>query len=155
MAMPQIAWPEPDSISCGTPLSADQLNATASVPGNFAYSHSAGELLAAGTHTLEVTFTPKDSANYATAQASVSITIAKAKPAIAWPTPDPITYGTRLGAAQLSATASVPGKFIYNPGPAPCSRLVSIRPRSPSLRTIQPTTPLPTAVSLTVVKAEP
>ncbi|MGP8271598.1 MAG: CpaE family protein [Terracidiphilus sp.] len=156
MAMPQIAWPEPDSISCGTPLSADQLNATASVPGNFAYSHSAGDLLAAGTHTLEVTFTPKDSANYATAQASVSITIAKAKPAIAWPTPDPITYGTRLGAAQLSATASVPGKFIYNPG---LGAVLAAGEHTPSV-TFTPDdtanyTTARTAVSLTVVKAEP
>ncbi len=152
----QIAWPEPDPISCGTPLSAAQLNATASVPGKFVYSHSAGDLLPAGTHTLSVTFTPKDSANYATAQASVSITVAKAKPAIAWPTPDPIIYGTRLGAAQLSATASVPGKFIYNPG---LGAVLAAGEHTPSV-TFTPDdtanyTTARTAVSLTVVKAEP
>ena len=109
-----------------------------------------------GNHTLEVTFTPKDSANYATAQASVSITVAKAKPAIAWPTPDPIIYGTRLGAAQLSATASVPGKFIYNPG---LGAVLAAGEHTPSV-TFTPDdsanyTTARTAVSLTVVKAEP
>ena len=156
MAMPEIAWPEPDSISCGTPLSDVQLNATASVPGKFAYSHSPGDLLAAGTHSLAVTFTPKDSANYAAAQASVSITVAKAKPVIAWPTPDPITYGTRLSAAQLRATASVPGKFIYNPGLGAVlaagehTPLVNFTPNDTANYTTART-----AVLLTVVKADP
>ncbi len=156
MATPEIAWPEPDPIPCGTPLSGIQLNATASVAGKFAYSHSAGELLAAGTHSLAVTFTPKDSANYAAAQASVSITVTKAKPVIAWPTPDPITYGTRLSAAQLSATASVPGKFIYNPG---LGSVLAAGEHTPSVNftpddTANYTTAR-TAVLLTVVKADP
>lgn len=155
MAVPDIAWPEPDPISCGTPLSDVQLNATASVAGRLAYSHSAGDLLAAGMHTLSVTFTPKDSANYTAAQASVSITVAKAKPSIAWPTPDPITYGTRLSADQLSATASVPGKFIYNPG---LGAVLAGGEHTPSV-TFTPDdtanyTTARTAVSLTVIKAE-
>lgn len=36
-------------------------------------------------------------------------------PAITWPPPADIVYGTALGAAQLNATASVPGSFTYNP----------------------------------------
>lgn len=36
-------------------------------------------------------------------------------PAITWPTPADIVYGTALGVAQLNATASVPGSFTYNP----------------------------------------
>jgi hypothetical protein len=103
-----------------------------------------------------VTFTPKDIANYAAAQAAVSITIVKAKPAIAWPTPDPITYGTKLSAAQLSATASVPGKFIYNPG---VGAVLAAGEHTPSV-TFTPEdsanyTTARTAVTLIVEKAEP
>ena len=36
-------------------------------------------------------------------------------PVITWPTPVPITYGTALNAAQLNATANVPGTFTYSP----------------------------------------
>ena len=156
MTTPAIAWPVPDPIPCGTALSAAQLNATASVPGTFVYTPAADELLPAGMHTLSVTFTPKDSANYAIAQASVTITVSKAKPGIAWPTPDPIIYGTRLSAAQLSAKASVPGKFIYNPG---LGAVLAAGEHTPSV-TFTPDdsanyTTARSAVSLIVVQAEP
>jgi hypothetical protein len=36
-------------------------------------------------------------------------------PVIAWQTPNPITYGTPLSGAQLSATADVAGTFVYTP----------------------------------------
>lgn len=32
-----------------------------------------------------------------------------------WATPAPITYGTKVSAAQLDASASVPGTFSYYP----------------------------------------
>jgi Flp pilus assembly CpaE family ATPase len=114
-AIPTITWPTPAGISYGTALSATQLNAKASVPGSFVYAPAAGEVLAAGTHTLSVTFTPKDTADEATAQASVSLTVAKATPIITWQSPAAISYGTMLGAAQLNASALVPGTFIYTP----------------------------------------
>ncbi|MGA3263482.1 MAG: hypothetical protein ABSC47_05495 [Terracidiphilus sp.] len=112
---PTIKWPAPAAISCGTALSSTQLNATASVPGTFVYTPGAGSVLPAGTHTLSVTFTPTNDTNYTTAQATVSVTVAKATPAITWPEPDPITCGTALSAAQLNASASVPGTFVYTP----------------------------------------
>jgi Flp pilus assembly CpaE family ATPase len=114
-AMPVINWPTPAPISYGTMLSATQLNATASVPGSFVYTPAAGEMLAAGTHTLSVTFTPKDSADDAPAQATVQLTVTKATPIITWPTPAAISYGTPLSAAQLNATALIPGTFVYTP----------------------------------------
>ena len=73
-------------------------------------------MLPPGMHTLSVTFIPADSANYATAQATVALTVAKAASAIQWPTPDPITYGTQLSDTQLCAAAPVPGTFEYSPG---------------------------------------
>jgi len=113
---PVIEWPAPDPITYGTALSATQLNAIASIPGTFDYSPAAGEVLSAGTHTVTVTFNPADNTKYATVQATVSVIVAKAKPTIAWPTPDPITYGTVLSDMHLNATASVPGTFDYTPG---------------------------------------
>jgi Flp pilus assembly CpaE family ATPase len=115
-ATPIITWRKPSAIAYGTALSAAQLNATASVPGKFVYIPPVGAVLAAGTHTPSVTFTPTDSSDYATVQAAVSLTVTKAASSINWPTPAAITYGTALGAAQLNATASVPGKFVYTPG---------------------------------------
>jgi hypothetical protein len=47
---PTITWNTPASITYGTALSSTQLNATASVPGTFAYSPAAGSIL--GTDLL-------------------------------------------------------------------------------------------------------
>jgi MinD-like ATPase involved in chromosome partitioning or flagellar assembly len=114
-AMPAITWPEPAAISYGTALSSTQLNATAPVRGSFVYTPAAGEVLAAGTHTLSVTFTPKNTENEATMQATVKLTVAKATPIITWPAPAAIAYGSLLSAVQLNATALVPGTFVYTP----------------------------------------
>ena len=113
---PVITWPTPAPIAYGTVLGAAELNARASVPGRFAYTPAAGEMLAAGTHAISVTFAPADAAGYTTAQAAVTLTVTKATPAIAWPTPAPIVYGGAINSIQLNATASVPGKFVFTPG---------------------------------------
>jgi RHS repeat-associated protein len=42
-------------------------------------------------------------------------TVSPGTPAITWPTPADIPFGTALGATQLDATASVPGTFVYTP----------------------------------------
>ena len=72
-------------------------------------------LHAGTTQTLSVSFTPTDAANYTSATATVSINVLKATPVITWTTPGDITYGAALGAAQLNATANVPGTFVYTP----------------------------------------
>src|SRR5690606_30817988 len=41
--------------------------------------------------------------------------ITKAKPAVTWATPDPITYGAALDDTQLNAEADVAGLFTYTP----------------------------------------
>ena len=114
-ATPAIKWPTPDPITYGTPLSLMQLNASASVHGNFFYVPALGAVLSAGNHTPSVIFTPTNSADYTSAQGFISLTVIKAKPTIEWPSPEPIPYGRAIGAAQLSATASVPGTFAYSP----------------------------------------
>ena len=55
-------------------------------------------------------------ASYAAATpVTKSIAVSKAVPTLAWPAPAPITYGTKLGGAQLDATASAAGKLAYSP----------------------------------------
>jgi hypothetical protein len=112
---PTISWPTPAKVVYGNGLSETQLNASAPVPGKFEYSPAAGEMLPPGMHTLSLTFTPADTANYAPAHATVSLSVAKAKSAIHWPAPAPVVYGTQLSNAQLCARASVPGSFEYKP----------------------------------------
>jgi hypothetical protein len=114
-ATPTITWATPKAITYGTPLSAIQLNATASVAGSFTYLPAAGTVLTAGSQTLTVTFAPTDSTDYTPASASVTLTVNKATPTITWATPAAITYGTALSATQLDAKASVPGTFFYSP----------------------------------------
>src|SRR6266404_5879714 len=75
-ATPMITWANPADITYGTPLSATQLNATASVPGNFVYTPATGTVLNAGTgQTLHVSFTPTDTTSYTTASKDVTINV--------------------------------------------------------------------------------
>ena len=114
-ATPAVAWATPAAITYGTPLSSAQLNATASVPGTFDYAPAPGTVLTAGTHVLQVTFTPADGNDFTTATADVTLTVQKATPILQWPRPADIVYGTALSPAQLNATSSVDGSFVYTP----------------------------------------
>lgn len=77
-AKPVIAWAVPASIVYGTKLGAAQLDAESAVPGKFVYSPAAGTVLAAGTTTLSVSFTPASIASYLSVNAKVTITVTKA-----------------------------------------------------------------------------
>lgn len=114
---PAIAWYSPASIVYGTPLGPDQLDASANVPGVMTYSPAPGTILGAGAHTLTVTFTPEDTADYTSASAQVVLQVSKAVPAVSWPTPAPIPDGTPLNNAQLNGAANVPGTFSYSSYP--------------------------------------
>jgi sugar lactone lactonase YvrE len=114
-ATPIITWATPAAITYGTDLSATQLDATASTAGTFVYTPATGAALTAGSQTLNVTFTPTDAADFTTATGSVTLIVNQAVPVITWATPAAITYPTPLSAAQLNATASVPGTFVYSP----------------------------------------
>lgn len=155
-ATPVIAWPAPAQIAYGTALGSDQLNAVASIPGSFQYQPGTGEVLVPGIQTLSAAFTPEDKANYKSAVASVSVTVNLVTPAISWPVPADVVYGTALSIAQLNATSPVPGSFSYRPRlgevlPAGQHRLsVSFKPKDTvAYRTAG------AAVSLVVNKATP
>lgn len=114
-ATPTITWIAPAAITYGTPLSATQLNAGSTVAGTFSYSPAAGTVLSAGSQTLSVTFTPTDLTDYVASTATVSLTVNKAALTISWATPAAIPYGTALSGAQLDASSSVAGTFVYSP----------------------------------------
>lgn len=67
----------------------------------------------AGTHEFTVTAT--DTLGN-TSSTSVTYVVAKAVPTLTWSAPAAIPFGTPLGAAELNATASLPGTFVYAPG---------------------------------------
>jgi hypothetical protein len=74
-----LTWNPPAAIVYGTPLGAVQLNASASVPGTFAYSPAAGTVLSAGAgQALTAIFTPADGVNYTGASVASSIAVAAA-----------------------------------------------------------------------------
>jgi hypothetical protein len=74
-ATPAIVWPTPADITNGTALSATQLDASSAVAGTFVYTPAAGTVLATGTQTLSVTFTPTDATDYTTAVATVQLNV--------------------------------------------------------------------------------
>src|SRR5262249_3396604 len=77
-ATPTITWANPADITYGTPLSATQLDATASVAGSFQYTPGLGTVLHVGaSQTLSVKFTPNDTTDYTTASKSVKINVSK------------------------------------------------------------------------------
>ncbi len=82
---PVVTWSVPSSIVSGTALGGTQLNAIANVPGTFIYSPSAGTVLSTGAQTLNVTFTPTDTADYVSASASVSLSVNAAVPVMSGP----------------------------------------------------------------------
>jgi hypothetical protein len=125
VSTPTIAWTTPAAITYGAPLTATQLDATATfngttVPGTFVYTPAAGAVLGAGNQTLSVTFTPTNTATYSSATGTVVLAVNQATPVITWGTPSAITYGTPLSGSQLNAAAnfngsSVAGTFVYTP----------------------------------------
>jgi hypothetical protein len=115
-ATPVITWPTPAAIAHGTAISSAQFNASASVPGTFAYSPVPGTVPAIGSTVLTATFTPADTTDYATATLSVTLQVDPPL-ALSWPTPAAIAYGTPLSPVQLDATANAAGVFSYTPAP--------------------------------------
>lgn len=51
----------------------------------------------------------------ATNSATAALVVAKAATTVTWSNPAPVVYGTALGVAQLNASASQPGSFVYSP----------------------------------------
>ena len=107
--------PTASAITYGQTLAAATLTGGAgSVAGSFTFT-APSTAPGAGTAAQGVTFTPTDAAHYATATTTVSVTVNQATPTITWAPPSAVAYGTTLSGAQLNATASVAGAFVYSP----------------------------------------
>jgi hypothetical protein len=107
---PVITWFSPPNIVYGTALG-PQLSASTTVPGTFVYVPPAGTVLHAGVNqTLATTFTPTDTVNYATATASVVITVVDTTPpTLTIPSNATLEATSPAGATYAnSATASDP-----------------------------------------------
>jgi hypothetical protein len=75
MPVEVVTWTNPAPILYGAPLSSNQLNAVADVPGSFAYLPTNGSLLPLGANTLSVVFTPSNIVNYASVTNTVPLTV--------------------------------------------------------------------------------
>ncbi len=119
-----ITWANPAPITYGTALGPNQLDATASVPGAFAYNPTSGAVLNAGANTLSVIFTPTDTVDYSSATDTVSLVVSPASLTVtaananrAYGQANPVFTGTITGVTNgdnitatysCSATASSP-----------------------------------------------
>ena len=124
-ATPQVTV-NPVNIPIGTALSNSQLAGTATftvngksvnVAGVFAFTSGVGTVLTPGAHSLQVSFTPTDAADYLPVVAAVTVTVGKTKPQVVV-NPVSFIYGTLLANSQLSgaATTTVNGKTVNVPG---------------------------------------
>jgi len=93
-------------------------SATGAVNGdtfNFAESTAATTTSPVGSYSIVPVATGTNLADYNVIYINGTLTIGQATPVITWANPAPVVYGTALGIAQLNATASVPGTFVYTP----------------------------------------
>jgi hypothetical protein len=87
-ATPVISW-SPSFTEIGAKLGPAQLDATANVPGKFAYTPPSGTEVKNLPETLKVVFTPTDSTDYTTANKSVSLGMSEVRVS-----PSSINFGT-------------------------------------------------------------
>ena len=106
---PTISWSTPAAVVYGTPLSINQLDASASVPGMFSYLPASGSVLVPGKNqTLTVTFTPTDTTHYTAATATVLINVTPA-PLMIMADNQTMPYGGPLPTLTVSYAGFVNG----------------------------------------------
>ncbi|MGA2084000.1 MAG: DUF2341 domain-containing protein [Terracidiphilus sp.] len=115
---PTITWATPAAITYGTALSGTQLDATASVPGTFAYTPTAGTVLTAGSQTLSVVFTPTDTTDYSNATASVPLTVNNAPVSVTVTPPSATLYGGQTQQFTASVANSSNQTVVWTIVPA-------------------------------------
>lgn len=79
---PAISWPAPSPLQYGLTLDASRLNATANVPGAFAYHPPAGTAPDSGNQVLSVVFTPLDTNDYYAVTSYTNLTVGLAPLAV-------------------------------------------------------------------------
>jgi hypothetical protein len=134
-ATPTIAW-NPQALTYGTALGANQLNASASgvggasLAGNFAYTPGTGAVLDAGSRTLSANFTPTNTADYnsvtnAQAQLTVNraaLTVTADNKSKIYSDPNPVLTGTLTGVVngdKITANYTTTATQLSKAGPYP------------------------------------
>ncbi len=127
-----LTWASPAPITYGMALSPNQLNATANLPGNFAYNPTNGAVLDAGANTLYVIFTPSNTLDYTSVTDSVSLlvscatlTVTASNASRAYGQTNPVFGGTITGLTNgdnitamyscNASNASPPGTYFIVP----------------------------------------
>jgi hypothetical protein len=113
---PMVTWNTPAPIVVGTPLSATQLNASATgiggaLLGGFTYTPPSGTLLAAGTNqALSTLFTPMDLTDYNTITGNTIITVIPL--AITLVAPNNAALASGAAAITLTGTGFLPNSTV-------------------------------------------
>jgi hypothetical protein len=122
-ATPVITWSNPPDITYGTSLGATQLDATASLGGTFSYTladgatPANGAILGAGLgQTLNVTFTPTDTSDYAIATDNVTINVTQASQSILFNVSSPASYGSSIALSASGGGSGNPVTFTVLSG---------------------------------------
>jgi hypothetical protein len=105
----EIKWQVPEPIDSKTPLSANQLNASAfadghPVEGRFVYNPTRGSTLQSGIDTLSATFYPKDRDKYFPVQPSTVVIVVKPPPTPTIRKGPPITVASHQFLIKPSGT---------------------------------------------------
>lgn len=146
---PALAWPAPAAIEYGSPLSPAQLDATAGVPGAFAYTPGAGTVLPPGSAKLSVVFTPTDGFDYTPASASQTITVTP--PSLTSIAPSTVNFGSPNTTLTVAGQGFVNGAVVRWNGAALATTWVNLN----QLTAVVPASLLEVAGPATVTVADP
>src|SRR5262249_9428049 len=109
-ATPIITWANPADVTYPTPLTSTQLNATANVPGTFAYTPPVGTVLNVGNgQPLSVLLTPTHNSDYRTRSAQVQINVLSSDVSVAVSTSTPVIYVGSSAVYSVVVTGNGPG----------------------------------------------
>ena len=144
-----LTWTAPAAMEYGTPLSATQLDATASVPGSITYSSVAGTVLAPGANKVTATFAPTDSFDYAPATATQTITVTA--PSMTGISPSTTELGSPNTTITVAGQGLVTGATVYWNKTALTTTWVSLN----QLTAVIPTSLLDIPGTATVTVADP
>jgi len=116
---PALTWATPVDIVHGTPLSGTQLNASANVPGSFAYTPLAGTVLNAGNaQVLQVAFTPTDTEKYSSVSSNVLINVQKAAATLTLANLSQVYDGTARIVSVITTPSGLTGASVSYAGSA-------------------------------------
>ena len=154
-AQPKIAWTSPAAIAYGTALSGMQLNASVTgvgagaLAGVLTYTPAAGTVLTPGTQTLSVSFAPLDALDYASATASVPLTVTGL--VLTSITPTIVPLGSPATTFTLTGSGFVAGSVVQVNGTAVATTYVN----PTTLTALVPATYLAQAGTLAVRVLDP